>query len=175
MIHIYSPNVLQWVGTRRRWIFFCNFVNFKSIGKKICILLTNLGKNMHFPPFVNPFHSFFFSNMIFGHIFQTEKYTPLYYVLPRSKGDGSPRLLRPGNPGFFFVFLCIFVDSLGHLIFDLCTIKSHKKHLTLLSRGYSSSPKSACSSSTTSPTIKSEAQLSKGIKRKMLVKYVVWN
>ena len=36
--------------------FFCNFVNFKSIGEKICILLTSWGKNMHFPPCLIPFH-----------------------------------------------------------------------------------------------------------------------
>ena len=29
--------------------FFCNFVNIKSIGEKICVLFTKLGKNMHFP------------------------------------------------------------------------------------------------------------------------------
>ena len=45
--------------------FFCNFYILKSIGEKICILFTNFGKNMHFPPF----QSFFFTNLLFGHIF----------------------------------------------------------------------------------------------------------
>ena len=61
-------------------LFCCNFVYFKSIGKNICILFTNWGKNMHFPPFFYPPSIIFFPNLLFGHIFagQTEKYTPLY-------------------------------------------------------------------------------------------------
>ena len=49
--------------------FFCNFFNFKSIGEKICILFTNWGKNMHFPPFFHPLSIIFFPNMLFAHIF----------------------------------------------------------------------------------------------------------
>ena len=40
--------------------FFYNFLNFKSTGEKLCILFTNFGKNMHFPPFfLPPFNHFF--------------------------------------------------------------------------------------------------------------------
>ena len=39
--------------------FWGNFVQFKSIGEKICILFTKWEKNMHFHPFVIPFQSFF--------------------------------------------------------------------------------------------------------------------
>ena len=40
--------------------FFCNFVNLKSIGEKICILYTNLGGKYAFPPiFSSPFNHFF--------------------------------------------------------------------------------------------------------------------
>ena len=50
--------------------FFCNFVYFKSIGDKICILFTNGGRNMHPPPlFFIPFQSFLSPNLLFGHIF----------------------------------------------------------------------------------------------------------
>ena len=38
---------------------FCNFVYFKSIGGKICIILTNWGKNMHLPLFLFPFNNLF--------------------------------------------------------------------------------------------------------------------
>ena len=40
--------------------FFCNFVYFKSIGEKICLLFTNWGKNMHFPPFFYPLSIMYF-------------------------------------------------------------------------------------------------------------------
>ena len=37
--------------------FFCNFVYFKSIGEKICIIFTNWGKKYAFPPlFLSPFN-----------------------------------------------------------------------------------------------------------------------
>ena len=50
---------------------FCgNFVFFKSIGEKICILFTKWGKNWHFPPFFSsPFNHIFSPKMLFGHIF----------------------------------------------------------------------------------------------------------
>ena len=50
--------------------FFCNFVNFKSIGKKIPMhTFYPLGKKYAFPPlFSSPFNHFFLPNMIFGHI-----------------------------------------------------------------------------------------------------------
>ena len=93
--------------------FLCNFVNFKSIGEKICIMFTY----MHFPPFFNSLSIFFFPSLLFGHIFagcQTEKYTPLSYPLGEvdrhqqdSEGADGPSWDRGtrdsrrkrGNPG----------------------------------------------------------------------------
>ena len=55
-------------------LFCCSFVNFKWVGEKICILFTNWGKNMYFPPlFSSPFNHFFPPNMLFGHIFTRQK------------------------------------------------------------------------------------------------------
>ena len=66
LIYIFSPkwNKLYWGGARRRWkcSFFCNFVNFKSIGEKVCILFSvyQLGEKYAFPPlFSSPFNHFF--------------------------------------------------------------------------------------------------------------------
>ena len=100
----FFPKGYLWGRARRRRKnlkpFYCNFVNFKSIGEKIRILFTNLGKNMHtfyqfrkkytFSPLFHPFSIIFSPNMIFVHNFapppgggggwgggQTEKYAPL--------------------------------------------------------------------------------------------------
>ena len=61
-------------------LIFCNFVYFKSIREKICILFTNWGKNMHFPPFVVPFIHIFSPTRYFSIFFQTEKYIALFGV-----------------------------------------------------------------------------------------------
>ena len=73
LIYIFSPTEIYFIkGVRAAGekfsAFFCNFV-VKSIGEKICILFTNWGKNMHFPPFFISFQSFFSPNLLFGHIF----------------------------------------------------------------------------------------------------------
>ena len=50
-------------------LFCCSFVNFKSVGEKICILFTNWGKNMYFPAFFHPLSIILSPNMLVGHIF----------------------------------------------------------------------------------------------------------
>jgi len=79
LIYIFSPTEIYYNVQP----FFCNFVYFKSIGEKICIVFSNWGKN--FSPFFHLFQSFFIPNLLFGHIDapppggggQTEKHTPL--------------------------------------------------------------------------------------------------
>ena len=55
LIYISSPTEIYYKFSA----FFCNFLYFKWIGGKICILFTNYGKNMHFPLFI-PSNIFFF-------------------------------------------------------------------------------------------------------------------
>ena len=55
LIYIYFPNEIYY--NEGLALFCCNFVNFESIGEKICILFTYWWKNMYFPPFFIPFQS----------------------------------------------------------------------------------------------------------------------
>ena len=83
--------------------FFCNFVYFKSIGEKICIIFTNWRKNIHFLPFfLSPFN-YFFPQLLYGHIFGVKQnnvsvcqplvtvglyaQSVLFYSLVRSNGN----------------------------------------------------------------------------------------
>ena len=82
--------------------FFCNFVNFKSIGEKICILFTKWGKNIHCPspPFFIPFQSFFPPTCFF--LGGSEKYTPLSKTdicIHKKKHFTSLYPLRPRGGG----------------------------------------------------------------------------
>ena len=72
LIYIFSKTEIYYNGggaRRGRKIFslFLQFFTFLPIWEKICILFTNWGKNMHFPPFFIPFQ------LLFGHIFVKQK------------------------------------------------------------------------------------------------------
>ena len=78
LIHIFSPpKCIMKRGcaaqAKNFEPFFCNFVYFKPIAEKICILFIIGGKKYAFPPlFLSPFNSFF-PNLLFGHIFAKQK------------------------------------------------------------------------------------------------------
>ena len=80
LIYIFSPTEIYYnegvlPQAKNFETFFSNFVYFKSIGDKIFILFTNMGKICIAPLFLSPFNHFF-PPICYLAIF-SEKYTPL--------------------------------------------------------------------------------------------------
>ena len=69
--------------------FFCNFVNFKSIGENMHTFYQIGEKICIFSPFLIPFQSFFSPNMIFGHIFARGSNIKIYTPGTNKRSRGT--------------------------------------------------------------------------------------
>ena len=68
LIYIFSSTSIYYNEGCAPQVRNCNIVYFKSTGGKICILFTNWGENMHFPPYFYSLSIIFFPNLLFSHI-----------------------------------------------------------------------------------------------------------